>query len=478
MSSEDAIPEAIVKTGGSRLNRVAMAVVLACVITTACWLYARAWHNQGLLITIRFPEAHGLKVGDPVKLHDVTVGVVRKVTITEDLSGIMVTVSLTGPLASRDRIAREDSAFWIVRPDISLTQIRGSETIIGANYIDVEPGRGEPASHFVGLARAPVVERRLSGDLEVTLVSDKAGGAGAGAPILYRGIAVGRILDVDLAPNGNEVLTRVLIRMPYNALIREQTRFFVLNAVQFDMGIRGVTLAAGSLESILKGGIGFATPGPGQQGDPAVPGQRFALYPEPEEKWLAWEPSLNLTAVPQFSTPHPLPCHISWGPGNRFAKLYRADGARSGVVLPTVAGLLGLEDLFWPNKKWDEPFVLEVGNTFVPSDSRHIWEGNGLTLLDIGRPLGSGWPRGAYRCPDKVEDVIIYRTADDSSFVPASKLQTGQSQWKLTDGKLGASWHGAPVIAASDKKLVGILRVDDKTVFVALLPEDFPLFQK
>ena len=150
MNSESSIPEAKLKGPSSGMNRVAMAIVLIAVIVVAWWLAMKAIHDQGLPVVIRFPAAHGLKVDDAVKLNDVPVGMVREVTISNDLSAVLVTVGLTGPLVSRDRIAREGSRFWIVRPDISLTRFRGSETLIGANYIEVAPGQGQPQQQFDG----------------------------------------------------------------------------------------------------------------------------------------------------------------------------------------------------------------------------------------------------------------------------------------------------------------------------------------
>jgi hypothetical protein len=473
MVTELSIPQANVKSPASRLNRLAMAIVLIIVLAVAFWLYLKAARDQGLLISIRFSAGHGLKVDDPVKLNDVTVGLVREVSITDDLAAVHVTIGLTGPPVSRDRIAREGSQFWIVRPDISLTRIRGSETLIGANYIEVEPGRGRPRRQFVGLADPPIVERRQAGDLELTLTSRQAGSATVGAPVLYRGLEVGRVLSIKLAPSGNEVLTSVLIRASYSGLVREGSRFFKLNAVEFDMGIKGITLTAGSLETMIKGGIGFATPGPSDQGGPVKKGRRFTLYTEAEEKWQAWEPSLNLAAATLLLTPHPVSCHLSWGKGNRFTKMFRADGQRNGAALPTTLGLLGPTELFRPNQAWSDPFVLEVAQMYLPSDSEHLWTGNGLTLLAYRSDGGIVWPP-RFRVPDKPEDIMIYRTPEDSSFVSASELTVSEGHWHLPKSRLDASWHGASVIASADQNLIGILLVEGKEAKVATLPTDFP----
>ena len=478
MSETAEIPMALVEDRGASWNRLAMGLVLVCVGAAAWWLYAKAVADQGLLLEIRFPAAHGLKVEDPVKLNDVRVGTVRKLEITEDLAGVIATVSLMGPSSSRARIARQGSRFWIVRADFSLTQIRGSETLIGANYIEVDPGDGPACRVFEGLAEPPAIERRGAGDLPVTLVSAAAPSAQVGAPVLYRDLPIGQVLSIDLASSGNEVLTEILVYTRFAGLVRQRSRFYEVEAFDLDVGLRGVRVTAGSLAAVLRGGVGLATPGPSEQGATASAGQRFVLYGQAEEAWLNWQPSVNLAQVPTLSTPHPLECEMSWGRGRGWKKVFRKDGMRVGRVLQVDSGLLGPSDLFVPKEGWSDAFVLEVAGQFLAADSEHLWEGNGLTLLAHREPLGIPWAARAIRVTGEIEDIMIYRTAEVSSFVSADGL-TGQGRrWRLSDSELDAGWHGAAVLAAADEMLVGVLLVEDDEVSVALLPDDFPRGQQ
>ncbi|KOO10828.1 hypothetical protein AKJ18_32245, partial [Vibrio xuii] len=56
----------------------------------------------------------------------------------------------------------------------------------------------------------------------------------------------------------------------------------------------GAEIKAGTVESLLRGGITFATPEDKQLTPPATPDQAFYLYPQGEEEWTKWR-----TAIPK-----------------------------------------------------------------------------------------------------------------------------------------------------------------------------------
>ncbi|MDT4884918.1 hypothetical protein FQZ97_1211000 [compost metagenome] len=49
-----------------------------------------------------------------------------------------------------------------------------------------------------------------------------------------------------------------------------------------------------SLESLMEGGISFATPNEAQMGNRALNGQTFALHDDAEDEWLTWAPKIPL----------------------------------------------------------------------------------------------------------------------------------------------------------------------------------------
>ncbi|HFT8155413.1 hypothetical protein ISE15_28225, partial [Pseudomonas aeruginosa] len=46
--------------------------------------------------------------------------------------------------------------------------------------------------------------------------------------------------------------------------------------------------------ALMEGGIAFATPNNAQMGEPAKPGQTFALFDSANDEWLEWTPKIPL----------------------------------------------------------------------------------------------------------------------------------------------------------------------------------------
>ena len=109
--------------------------------------------GESLNIQIAFPRGEGLVVGDPVLYRGLKVGEVVDVGLRESLDDIVVDVRLTGHAR---QFAKVGSQFWIERPRLDLTEIRGLETLIGGRYIAVQPSSldSQEQLQFEGLAEA------------------------------------------------------------------------------------------------------------------------------------------------------------------------------------------------------------------------------------------------------------------------------------------------------------------------------------
>jgi len=57
--------------------------------------------------------------------------------------------------------------------------------------------------------------------------------------------------------------------------------------------LTGLNISAENIKSLVIGGIAFATPSPA--GKAAVDGDQFQLSEKPEERWLKWSPTIELT---------------------------------------------------------------------------------------------------------------------------------------------------------------------------------------
>ena len=103
-------------------------------------------------------------------------------------------------------------------------------------------------------------------------------------------VRVGTVLGAELSPDGRSVDIAVRIDPAHVNLVRDNSRFWNVSGIGLDLGIGGLKMRAGSLESVLAGGIAFATPT--KAGERVEDGTRFELAEAAEDAWLKWSPGL------------------------------------------------------------------------------------------------------------------------------------------------------------------------------------------
>jgi paraquat-inducible protein B len=255
-------------------------------------LGVQASRERPIVITIRFVEGSGLRPGDPVACRGVQVGEVREVRLAADARSVVVEVALARSAAT---IAVEGTRFWVVRPEVSLRGVSGLDAILGPRTIAAEPGPpGAPhAASFTGLGTAPPLPEPTDGSLRLTLLTPRRGSLGPGSPVTYRDIRVGQVLSAALGADATAAELTVAIEPPYAVLVRENTRFFSTSGISADWRwFGGLDVRTDSLESVITGGIGLATPN--KPGPRVAAGHTFELADTPDQDWLEWQPEIPM----------------------------------------------------------------------------------------------------------------------------------------------------------------------------------------
>ncbi|MFO0894750.1 MAG: MlaD family protein [Phycisphaerales bacterium] len=267
------------------LNPVWVVPLVALAVAAA--LVLRDLLSQGPRVQVAVTSADGLEPGrSPVKCRGVVVGRVAAVTLSPEGLTPTVTVELE-PWARG--LLHADAAFWVERPEISLQGIRGLGTLASGPFLAVEPGTtGTAPRQFTALPRPPVVD---APGLLVTLRSPRLYSLRRGSPVLYRDVAVGQVIDLRLAPDARNAEIVLRVDPAHSALVRQGSRFWNASGFSLDVGITGLTAQAESLESVLVGGVAFASPDP--PGEPATQGAVFDLAEKADAAWLRWAPSIQ-----------------------------------------------------------------------------------------------------------------------------------------------------------------------------------------
>lgn len=266
-------------------------VVPVIALVVAGWLLVRNSRAHGPEITIRFQNGTGIEAGKTILEHKgVAVGTVESVDLDENLDSVLVKVQLAKNAAS---LARADSEFWLVRPEIGFSGIRGLETLFTGTRLKVRPGKGgAPATEFVGLRRAPLLENSDRGRSFV-LRADKLAALTPGAPVFFREVKVGFVETHRLTPDADGVLVRIRVRAPYDQLVRANSKFWNAGGVAVKVNLLGAEIRSNSLESLISGGVAFATPDVFSN-EPAPDGTEFALAEEADKEWLKWKPRIPI----------------------------------------------------------------------------------------------------------------------------------------------------------------------------------------
>ena len=246
--------------------------------------------ETGIPITIYFKNGDGLKVDTVIKYRGINVGVVKKVSTDKDLSKVVVQAVLN---TVAEKLAIEGTKFWVVRPRLGLIQAANLETLVSGQYIAAIPGTGKTSDVFTGLEKPPVISTHVEG-LDLVLTAPTLGSLKEGAGVYYREVPVGSVSGYRLSQSSNKVLIYINIDKEYVSLVHKKSRFWNVSGLGIDFSFfKGAKVRMESVESLLAGGVAFATPS-SRKGPPATPHMEFKLYDKPKESWLKWVPVIDL----------------------------------------------------------------------------------------------------------------------------------------------------------------------------------------
>ena len=249
--------------------------------------------QAGVPITIKVASAEGLSSGSPIRFKGLTVGTIESVDLSDDLQSVLLKARIT---QVADRIARAGSQFWVVKPELGLMKTANLETLVTGQYLEVKPapkGRASQSS-FVALDQAPDTVAPEAG-LRLVLSAARRGSIKEGVPVTYREVTVGKVTSYELGATADRVLIHILIQPRYAPLVRSGSRFWNTSGLGVDFGLfKGATIRTESLETLVQGGIAFATPDGERMGNPALAQQTFALFDKFEDEWLQWAPKIKL----------------------------------------------------------------------------------------------------------------------------------------------------------------------------------------
>ncbi len=256
-----------------RISVVWIIPILAAVI--ALGIAIQRVMNEGPTITIIFKAAEGIEAGKTfIKFKDVTVGEVTAVQLSKDYTQVVVKAKMQKYAAG---LLVEDTTFWVVAPRVTLSGVSGLGTLLSGNYIGVQPGKSlRRQRDFTGLDVPPTITDQPG--RQFVLAASSLGSIGVGAPVYYKSLSVGQVLEYALAADGKSIDITVFVNAPYDKYVSSSARFWNASGIDVTAGAEGVNVRTESLIAVLAGGVAFDTPAFLSAAQPAAANTKFTLY--------------------------------------------------------------------------------------------------------------------------------------------------------------------------------------------------------
>ena len=246
-------------------------IVPAVAVFVAGWLVVRYGFFGGGDITVRFAEARGLDRYSSVRFRGAKVGTVQKITIDNDMRGVVVRISMD---ASMSHALRKGTRFWIVEPGIESGGIGG---LLSGTYVAIGPGPGDETRDFLGQEYPPVLAPPEAGRT-VILEGPGVGAIPAGTPVELQGMRVGRVLGAEYDEKRGVTSVFVFIVQRFANQVRQSTRFWRAGGLNVQFSGAGLSMGGGSgVASLLSSPVAFSTPEV-LAGAPVADNTRFQLY--------------------------------------------------------------------------------------------------------------------------------------------------------------------------------------------------------
>jgi paraquat-inducible protein B len=237
------------------LTTIWLVPFLALII--ALWLGYQYYSKIGSLIWIRFESNAGLiENQSPIKIRDVSIGLVKKISLTEDGQGVIIEARMNREVSD---YLNEKAKFWIVHPDVGSHGISGLDTIVSGSYIELKGKKEkETTHHYIGLEKPPI-DDDAKGKYFV-LSAPQSYNISEGSKIYYRMLEVGRVERVGISPDGTHINFTIFVAQDYVPYINKKSKFYTRSAFNVDLSSSDFDVNIAPITQLVHGGISIYTP--------------------------------------------------------------------------------------------------------------------------------------------------------------------------------------------------------------------------
>ncbi|OCG48023.1 hypothetical protein A9G35_02705 [Gilliamella sp. Choc5-1] len=242
------------------------------------WIIYSHFADRGTSFTLLAKDASGIVAGKTtIKNRSVDVGIVDEVTLSDDYKQVVIKGRIYNDM---DPLLKNDSIFWVVKPEIGRDGVTGLGTILSGVYIELVAGNDTHSFQnkpFMLSDTPPLSDPSIKG-IRLNLESEQNGVIPRGASVMFHGYRVGNVETSEFDVQARKMRYQVFITKPYDVLVTQNVRFWKEGGVNLTLSPQGANLDVPSLDVLMSGGISFDLPEGSKLGAPAEQNAVYKLY--------------------------------------------------------------------------------------------------------------------------------------------------------------------------------------------------------
>lgn len=242
------------------------------------WIIYSHFADRGTPFTLLAKDASGIVAGKTViKNRSVDIGIVDEVTLSKDFEKVVIKGRIYNDM---EPLLKNDSIFWVVKPEIGRDGVTGLGTILSGVYIELASGNDTHSfknNPFILSDNPPLSDPSIKG-IRVNLESDQNGVIPRGASVMFHGYRVGNVETSEFDVDSRKMKYQIFITKPYDALVTQNVRFWKEGGIDLSLSSSGASLNVPSLDVLMSGGISFDLPDGSKLGAPAEQHAVYKLY--------------------------------------------------------------------------------------------------------------------------------------------------------------------------------------------------------
>ncbi|MFM2589909.1 MlaD family protein [Vibrio sp. TBV020] len=218
--------------------------------------------EEGLNISLKSRDLGGISVGSQIVYRKIPIGEVYSYQLDSESKNVIIQASIQDEYR---HIITDDSRFWNVSGiganigfegvDVRLESL---SALIGGSIAVDSPDGGEPVADNTQFRLYEDLKTAGRGiAIKITLPDDNNISA-TGAPIMYRGIEVGQVTNLQLSSGREEIIASAAIQPAFSDMLTTGSRFILEEAKVSLSGVENIA-------NILKGNFLTIAPGEGER---------------------------------------------------------------------------------------------------------------------------------------------------------------------------------------------------------------------